>query len=327
MGCVAVKPSYRTLTGLICLAVAASSALAQTAQPGSTVTVSGRQVMLADLTGETAGDELRALFASVVIAPAPRFDERRTITREQVLNAVHRRLGFAYDSRINLPPVMTVERSGGISRDAELLQTAQAALTTRWSAQCRDELTLTPRSDTALPLLPSGDDVRLAVRGVSGGRISARTQVWVDVFEQNALYRSVPLWFSTTCRTPVAVAARTLLLGTVLTDGDVSWQSMDIAALPAKALPNAQALINHETSRALAAGSVMTSADIRAVPLVRRQGPVTLLLNQETMQISIPGIAQSDAGQGETIWARSTLGDGKPLRARVIGAGRLEVVE
>lgn len=327
MDCVADKFLYRILTGLFSLAIAASSAFAQTAQPDSTVMVSGRQVTLADLTGETVSEELRTLFTNVVIASAPRFDERRVITREQVLNAVHRRLGFSYDRRINLPPLMTVERSGGVSRDAELFQAAQSALAKRWSEQCRDELTLTPRSDAALPLLPPGDDVQLAVREMPRGRISTRVQVWVDVFEQNVLYRSVPLWFSATCRAPVAVAARALAAGTVLTDADVRWQSMDIAALPAKVLPDAQVLINSETSRALAAESVIISADIRAVPLVRRQTAVTLVLNQETMQISIPGIAQSDAMQGETIWARSTLGEGKPLRARVIGAGRLEVVD
>lgn len=316
----------RAVYGLLCFAVFASQAIAAPWPVAEQIMVNTAQVSLADLTGEIADGDLYQRFSLVPVIAAPRVGERRVITRSQVLNAMHRVLGFTYDQQISLPSRITIERSGGVAREEDLKHSAQIALEKQWTSSCVDELTLTLRRDIEFPLLPS-EKVKFVARTLPSKSVSSRMQVWVDVFEQDVLYRSIPVWFDVVCKKPVAVAVRTMSAGDVVNENDVSWDSMDVASLSAKSLPDAATLAASELLRGVSASEVISMSDIKLRPLVRRNTQVELLVHHRQMQISVTAIALADAGMNEIILAKTTLGTGKQIRARVVGVGRMEIVE
>lgn len=316
----------RALQRLLLLAGLISFAQAEPWPVAEQIIVPGRVVFLSDLTGDGVGEALFQRFAQIPVASAPRFGEQTILTRAQVLHVMHKALGFGYDQRISLPERISIERSGGIVRDAELVQSATSALQTYLAQTCQDGLELVLQDNQALPLLPA-QHVRFIAREQPRTRVRPRMQIGVDVFEEDKLYRSISLWFDARCYQKVAVASRDLPADKHLQAEDLIWQRMDIAALSLHAPPDRETLADSELRRMRPAGSVILASDIRPIPMVRRHTQVELQLNFPQLQISVPAIALADAALNDIILAKTTLGDGAQLRARVIGANRLEMVE
>ena len=80
----------------ICCLLFSCSVQAIVWQVGEQAAIKGRYIVLSDLIAKNQ-TEVPEAFKEVVIATAPHFGEQSTISRAQILNAMHRALGFVYD--------------------------------------------------------------------------------------------------------------------------------------------------------------------------------------------------------------------------------------
>ena len=110
------------------------------------------------------------------------------------------------------------------------------------------------------------------------------------------------------------VASKPLPRGTIITAD----------AVTASADADLSAYVGKQLVRPAFAGRVIALSDLAAPDLVDRQSPVTVEFRRGALALSAPGRALSAGSLGEVV---TVLIDGrrKPVRARVTGAGMVEV--
>jgi flagellar basal body P-ring formation protein FlgA len=117
-----------------------------------------------------------------------------------------------------------------------------------------------------------------------------------------------------------ATAARTLARGTTLAAADIVMASS--VACTTTALP-ADSLVGRLTKRVVRAGEPLRAPAVVATPSVSAGEPVTLVVQQDGVRISMSGTATSAAMTGERVWVRL----GAKQRIRGVVAGRdLDIV-
>lgn len=102
-------------------------------------------------------------------------------------------------------------------------------------------------------------------------------------------------------RTAVAVLTQPVTAGQPVTAAMVQLQSRDVAALSSSYFSDAGVIIGSVARRSLAAGSVLSPADITAAPTVRRGQSVTIEYKSSVLQVSAAGLALNDAAPGQSV--------------------------
>jgi flagellar basal body P-ring formation protein FlgA len=94
---------------------------------------------------------------------------------------------------------------------------------------------------------------------------------------------------------PVAIAARAIVAGSVLTDKDVRIEQRDIPELPAGYLDDPTVAVGLTAARPISSGAVITNQYLLAAKAVQRGQTVTLVADSGSMSIRMEGKALSDA--------------------------------
>jgi flagellar basal body P-ring formation protein FlgA len=94
---------------------------------------------------------------------------------------------------------------------------------------------------------------------------------------------------------PVAIAARAIVAGSVLTDKDVRIEQRDIPDLPPGYLDDPTVAFGLTAARPISSGAVITNQYLVAAKAVQRGQTVTLVADAGAMSIRMQGKALSDA--------------------------------
>lgn len=103
----------------------------------------------------------------------------------------------------------------------------------------------------------------------------------------------------------VVVANRFLDKGTILSAADLKTERRELSALTGGYETVPDRLIGRQSRRALTAGTVIGSQDLKAVPLIKQGETVTLVSRQGGMEVRSSGIALGDADLGQRIRVRN----------------------
>jgi flagella basal body P-ring formation protein FlgA len=92
----------------------------------------------------------------------------------------------------------------------------------------------------------------------------------------------------------VAIAARAIVMGTVLTEKDVRTEQHDVSELPPGYLDDPAVAIGLTASRPIASGAVITNQYLVAAKAVQRGQTVTLIADAGGLSVRMTGRALSD---------------------------------
>lgn len=121
----------------------------------------------------------------------------------------------------------------------------------------------------------------------------------------------------------VLVLQRALAPGETLGAGNVALETRDVARL-AGALTDASSIAGFSLRRPLAAGAVLTSADVLSPRLVRRGDSVTVVARTGGIEVRAQGRAMADAGVGDRLSVEN-LSSRRMLQGVVLAGGEVEV--
>jgi flagella basal body P-ring formation protein FlgA len=94
---------------------------------------------------------------------------------------------------------------------------------------------------------------------------------------------------------PVAIAARAIVAGSILTDKDVRIEQRDIPELPPGFLDDPTVAVGLTAARPISTGAVITNQYLLAAKAVQRGQTVTLVADSGPMSIRMQGKALADA--------------------------------
>jgi flagella basal body P-ring formation protein FlgA len=94
---------------------------------------------------------------------------------------------------------------------------------------------------------------------------------------------------------PVTIAARAIVTGTVLTDKDLRIEQRDIPELPPGYLDDPTVAVGLTAARPISSGAVITNQLLVGAKAVQRGQTVTLVADSGAMSIQMEGRAMSDA--------------------------------
>ena len=114
------------------------------------------------------------------------------------------------------------------------------------------------------------------------------------------------------------VATRTLKVGSILKPGDLRTNDKSPDAA------QADEMVGLEVRRAIYAGRSISPSDLGPPTLVRRNDIVVMTYRSGALKMRTEGRALDRGGVGEVIDVM-TLSSRQTVRARVLGAGRVEV--
>jgi flagellar basal body P-ring formation protein FlgA len=99
----------------------------------------------------------------------------------------------------------------------------------------------------------------------------------------------------------VAVTARDLPRGSVLTEADLGYKPMAVARANDSIARSIADVVGMETRRALRAGEPIRNIDIKRHALVAKGATVTMLFEAEGLTLTFVGRAMGDGAEGDVI--------------------------
>lgn len=123
----------------------------------------------------------------------------------------------------------------------------------------------------------------------------------------------------------VVVLKRAIATGEVFTADTLAMETRNIDQV-AGPVANAERVAGYSARHYLAAGSILTSADILSPRLVRRGDAVTLLAKIGGVEVRAQGKAMGDGGAGDRVSVENQASR-RTMRGQVLGNGEIEVTQ
>ena len=127
----------------------------------------------------------------------------------------------------------------------------------------------------------------------------------------------------------VLTAKRALGIGTYVRRGDVALEPHLFERWQDLGLESPQEILGQRVKRFIAAGEMLRRGDIKAVDLVKRSRPVTVVGNEDNIYVRLTGTAVDSGGYGDTVRVR--IGESRKqrreLRCVVTGVGTVRMIE
>jgi flagella basal body P-ring formation protein FlgA len=99
----------------------------------------------------------------------------------------------------------------------------------------------------------------------------------------------------------IAVPAHDIARGALITENDFVLAEVSAARASSGALRNPADAVGKEARRALREGETVRESDFKRPTLVAKGSTVTMIFEAPGMQLTAPGCALAEGGQGETI--------------------------
>lgn len=270
-----------------------------------------------------ASDELQLKLQQLSVGRAPRAGYVANISRQAIAARIEQRYS-GLSQRIVWRGVQ-VSRIRTLTQQFDYvhLQTLARGYLQAWLANRFEYFEIHSRGAMKDPLLPAGE-VRLAVASGKSLSLNKRMSVWVDVYVDEQLYRSLPIWFAVSAYKEVFELVEDRPVGYPIELRDLRTSRHDIAALAGKQLLVTQPVTGKRTRRRLPAGAVLLAGDLETIPAVSKGERVEVIASVGAVTLKVSGLALQDGNAGERILL--TKPDGSERYSAVVtGEGRVTV--
>ena len=122
----------------------------------------------------------------------------------------------------------------------------------------------------------------------------------------------------------VAVPARDIARGAVIAAGDLTYQAVAVARASTGVVRRIADASGKEARRALRAGELIRTTDIKRPTLVAKGSTVTMIFEAPGMKLTAVGRALAEGGQGESITVLNPTSY-RQVEATVIAPGTVRV--
>jgi flagella basal body P-ring formation protein FlgA len=303
---------FRTAPVLTAVAMMPLQAMAQLpAEAGATLElrqealISHQRVTLSDVAVlHTRGAQSQAM-GSIPLGRAPRIGQVERLSRAQIEQAIRRHHG------VPVTPSWTGAASVALRTQAQMVsgqdirQTALDAVRAQYRAEgtaLAVELAL-PLSDYEVPIGVITIKVRpLPPAGERGGRMA----VWVDLYVQGEMYRSVVVQLAVSLRRQAYVALHSIAPGATATAQDFVLRDADVDTSPGVAVN--EPLLPFRAARVIRAGEPLTAAAMLSSGSFMRGDRVKLQVRSGLIGIEMAGVAMDDGQPGQLLRVRPTNG-------------------
>lgn len=122
----------------------------------------------------------------------------------------------------------------------------------------------------------------------------------------------------------VVVVTQALKRGDILSQANVTTQRTDVALLKAGFITNPEEAIGKQVQHNLIQGTPLNNKDLVKATIIKRGDSVIIISENPKMLIQMPGIAMSDAFEGQNIRVKNTS-SGRIINANAIKSGVVAV--
>ncbi len=122
----------------------------------------------------------------------------------------------------------------------------------------------------------------------------------------------------------VAVPARDLARGSLITEDDFVYQAVPAMRAASNVIRSISDVTGKEARRALRAGELIRASDIKRPTLVAKGSTVTMVFEAPGMRLTATGRALTEGGQGQSITVLNPTSY-RQVEATVIAAGTVRV--
>ncbi len=202
-----------------------------------------------------------------------------------------------------------------------LLTEAGRGALSAWLRTRAEQFDLTPVPSNALELAPGR--LALVARELPPNQpVSARMQIWVDVFVDGRHVRATPVAFNVHAYRDAWVALHDVHAEQALAGAPLQRRRIDIAQERLEPLAEIPALARMR--KPLLSGQPLTAAHVEEVPAIARGSSVIVRSRLGAIGIEARAEALQDGRPGQLVWVRVASATG-PVRARVVADGTVEV--
>jgi len=161
-----------------------------------------------------------------------------------------------------------------------------------------------PVADVELPL----GNATFKPRASDAGRLRSRMPVWVDVYVDDAFYRSVVVPFAVAASRMVYAAGRDMEEGSVVFADDFVLKTEEVTSDAGERITAGELQSGIRLKKALATGQVLTRRDLSPRDTVFRGEQVTLVVAEGAVMVEVPALVQHDARIGQQVKVRMEQG-------------------
>ena len=279
-------------------------------------------------------DTLRRAMA-VPLGQAPRLGEPVALEGARLRGWLRSRMGLR-DEQIQWEGVESTSVRAAMREIAGETVAAQAreALKSHLEAIARQKGLVQPRIELQAVGVPPmlqvpAAGIQLRIRPLEALVPGPRMLVWVDVFAGERHVRAIPVRFEMSLFAMAAVAREELAAGSEVPEENVAWREVDLARLPAAAVPAAwgtqmDAGAPLHVRKRMAAGEVLTADRVGPALAVARGQWVRVTATSGGLSLESRAQSLQDGQIGQTVRVRPQNA-AEPLMAKIIAPGQLEL--
>lgn len=150
-------------------------------------------------------------------------------------------------------------------------------------------------------------------------QIIGTTRVEVGIkFEGESFFEVVPMIIDVDAFSYFYRALRYIKEGEIITRGDFELVYESIKAKPVFSFITDTDILGREASEPIAVSALITKKNVRDILAVRKGDRVTVVVNRDSIEISVPGLARSDGYVGDSISVKVDMGKSKLIKGEVI---------
>lgn len=259
--------------------------------------------------------------AEVVLVPAPRAGESRTLDGGRLLETL-RRAGLDASVTYTVPATIRLRRA-----TQEIAPHAVRGVIEEWL-----RTQLGPGADDAYlehvetygPLVVPAGAWTAAVHAPPGVVPLGRVRLELELLVDGAPVRTAWVTAEIARFGEVVVATRQIARGEQLRPGDVALQRLELSGLPRSVLTDPAEAEGGLARQALTAWAPIRREHLGTPVAVRRGDAVVLVAERGALRVTAAGEARQDAARGDAV-AVVNRGSGKALVGRVLDAGTVAV--
>ncbi len=267
--------------------------------------ISQQRITLSDVAVLHTSDLQSQAMGSIPLGRAPRIGQTERLSRAQIEQAIRRHPGVPVTPSWTGAATVALRTQAQTVWAQDIGQAALDAVRARYHATGTTlavELAI-PLSDYEVPV----GVVTIKVRPVSASRErGGRVPVWVDLYVQGEMYRSVVVQLVVSLRRQAYVALHSISPGATASAQDFVVREMDVDANPVVAVY--EPLLPFRAARVIRGGEPLTVAAMLSGASFMRGDPVRLQLRSGLIGIEMAGVAMDDALPGQLLRVRSTNG-------------------
>lgn len=158
-----------------------------------------------------------------------------------------------------------------------------------------------------------------------GVRFWGNTAVYMDVLVDGAPFRTIKCQFRVHVFDRIAVAARPIMAGQLLTEGDFRFEEQEVGSRAKLFLTETDEIVGKTLSRSLGIGAPLIRTLLKTPDILKAGAPVTLISRVNGVEVKIDGVALEAGHAGEIIRVRNTTSR-KVLRGRILDEATVEIV-